>query len=158
MIVYKQILGHELEFHTNNGWKLERVLMTSRVEEKNLSSQTPPVANVTYSATDLFRRDAFVVKEPAYLVSKTAEALSHEAALRGEYTEVIEQLRQAAVNAATKSYNDDRDLKHLNKKCEDLQAQADERDGWNRKARKFEADLGKIREAIGTKAYDEILK
>jgi hypothetical protein len=158
--IYRQVTGAELEEYTSQGWALERVLTSSRVSREQLADQAPPPPNSPYGTPTIVstREEALVVREPVYLVWRESEVVDHEAAIHDRYITDQNNLREQIAGLTLTLGSNDRDLRELRQQLERLKPRADAADESDRRVRRLEASLAKIKEAIGARAYDEILK
>lgn len=159
MIVHKVIRGHELERHTLDGWELKRTLIAKHAEKLSCSTPIPCHKDVNYQGYQYTSREEVgQFEEMQFLVTKNSECLSREDQLLNE----INTWREKVAALDLKSKNDDRDLNELKHRAELLDINLKDKTERmildTNKLRKLEGDLGKVRAAIGTKAYDEALK
>jgi hypothetical protein len=164
--IYKAITPFYLEASTKDGWTLEQTLPTSRYDKVQCDT---PLAVAGYDGNSsgnygsagtvqhTYREELVQVNEPIFIMSKDSEAISRE-------EEIAKQLREAQdkLKLADERHKlNERDMGLLNTKASSLeetrtvlQAQLA---GEQTTRRQMENHLAKIRTAIGTVRYDEIL-
>ncbi len=161
MKVYKAIGPFYLESSTKDGWTLEQTLPTSRYEK--VQCDTPLALfnrrddyNSTQHTT-LPRDELVQVNEPIFIMSKDSDAISREEELMKLLSEANDKVKLANVRHTL----DERDMALLNTKASSLEETKTELQaklGSEQTARRqMENHLAKIRTAIGTVRYDEIL-
>jgi hypothetical protein len=160
MKVFKVVKFDQVEYLTMQGWELAQIIATSH--GMPVPCSTPfmaPVANNYSPGVQYASRDEVVqVNEPLFMLSKDNEELSREAVLAGkldlaatEGKKLLEKLTIAEANVAKEQgehFAYQKRYDELHKTHYELVA----------KNRKLEVDLGKVRTAIGTKAFEEVIK
>ena len=157
---YKEVDGYSLDEATSNGWVLIALLSADTIDSR--SSNKPYTDNNGYEQTR-YTDEAFVIKQPRYLVGKTRD-------------KVIEELRESEREAVQHSKNYQADVtvfreqvagkeriisakeKEIDQQHERIRGlQKAENEARDMK-RAMEEDLAKIRESIGSVKFKEILK
>jgi predicted GIY-YIG superfamily endonuclease len=165
MKIHAVIRAFEVESRTRDGWTLVQAMHASQYEKVFCET---PIAIEGYdghsssygSAGSLqqARREELVqVHEPVFLVAKELEAIDREEQIKKELREAQDKLKLAE----EKHKLDARDLEIQKNKIQGLDSDlsnlrtslSDERTTRQR----MEAQLTKIRSAIGTVRYDEIV-
>ena len=165
MKVWKTSSAYHLELNTIAGWTLEQVLASSRVDKVQLSTpvafEGTPGSTMSYGVSGgvqaAIREEIAQVHEPVFLLSKEQEVVAREAALSAELRALHETMQPLELRHS----NDTRDIEDLTKQIESLKTVNHrlEIQYMNELTLKRDAlaDLTKIKTAIGTVRYDEIL-
>jgi hypothetical protein len=159
--IFKSVFHYQLEQATTDGWAVEQTLPSSRYEKVQCDT---PLALYSkrddYSGmqhTTLEREELVQVHEPIFILSKDADLISREEALLKRVREAEDKVKLADERHKL----DERDQKDLTTKVENLEATRSELQtklGTEQTSRRqMETHLAKIRSAIGTVRYDEIL-
>ena len=162
MKIYKAIAPYYLESSTRDGWVLEQTLPTSRYEK--VQCETPlalfPKRDDNYNSlqqTTMPRDELVQVNEPIFIMSKDSDVISREEELMKLLSEANDKVKLADERHKL----DERDQKDLSSKVENLEAVRTDLQtklGTEQTSRRaMENHLSKIRTAIGTVRYDEIL-
>jgi hypothetical protein len=162
MKIYKAVAPYYLEQATKEGWALEQTLPTSRYDK--VECDTPislfPKRDDNYNSmqyTNCRREELVQVNEPIFIVSKESEVISREEELMKLLSEANDKVKLADQRNA----NDTRDIKTQTGKIEGLESDLSNLRGTltteQTARRQMETHLAKIRTAIGTVRYDEIL-
>lgn len=167
MKIHAVIRAFEVEPRTRDGWTLVQAMPASNYE-KVLCDTPIPVEGYDGNANSgsygsagtvqhTNREELVQVHEPVFLVAKELEVISREEGLKKELQDEKDKVKLAEQRHA----NDTRDMGLLTTKASSLeetktvlQTQLSTEQTLRRK---LEADLGKIRLAIGMTRYDEIL-
>jgi hypothetical protein len=162
MKVFKVVKFNEVEQWTFQGWEFVMVVMQSRAETIHCSTPVPAHScNNNYSSSgyaSASREEAVQVHEALFMLSKDGEEISRELVLTGkldlavtEGKKLVEQLAVAEKNATKEQeghFAYQKRYDELNKTHYELVA----------KTRTLEGDLGKVRTAIGSQAFDAAIK
>ncbi len=166
MKIHAVIRAFEVEGRTRDGWTLVHAYHASNYEKVFCDTPIPVEGNRggggnSYSTSGMVqqapREELVQVHEPIFLVTKDLEAINREELLQREIRELQDKLKLAE----EKHKLDARDLEIQKNKIQGLDSDlsnlrtslSDERTTRQR----MEAQLTKIRSAIGTVRYDEIV-
>jgi hypothetical protein len=160
MKIYKAVAPHYLESSTKDGWALEQTLPTSRYETVKCDTPITVMARDGYNSSGYvttLRDEVVQVNEPIFILSKDSETNSREEELAKRVTEA-----ETKVKLADERHKlDERDMGLLTTKAtslEETRTELQTKLGVEQVARqRMENHLAKIRTAIGTVRYDEIL-
>jgi hypothetical protein len=173
MKIHKVVGAYNLEQATSEGWELAETFSSSRIDKTSCST---PIATDGYnggssgygspgSVSSYVREEALVVHEPLFRVTKDSGVASYEEQLKAE----MWKLRDSLAPHELKHQNDEREIKALTKQVEELTGKCDQLQRSLNESRTLfsseriakqalEAYLAKIRTAIGTVRFDEIIK
>ena len=161
MKIFKSVFHYQLEQATRDGWAIEQTLPSSRYEKVQCATPITVMArdggynNSGYVDTN--REELVQVNEPIFIMWKDGDGISREEALIKQLSEANDRIKQLDERHKL----DERDQRDLTKKVEGLEETRTELQtklGIEQTARRsMENHLVKIRTAIGTVRYDEIL-
>jgi hypothetical protein len=161
MIIWKCVRANELESFTRGGWHMEQILVASRVETVPHSAPAQVVNNNNngYSSTGstVPVDSPILVQEPMFLLKKDSEVESREHELQAALADTKKTFEDwkrefDKVNRERNTYKEEAD-----KRTEQLGAAAGVQQKLNEEKRKMEADMAKVRQAIGDLKYFEIV-
>ncbi len=160
MKAHKIVASYQLESATLDGWELVRSISITRMEKMSCTTPIATPGNTNYNTpgvTTMMRDEVMRVNEPVFLLSKDTEIVNREAMLQMELQATKEQIAPLKL----KSDNDDKDLKQLREAHDAAQTRlrdvSQEVLDARTKIRQLEGDLARLRTAIGTVRFDEIL-
>lgn len=159
MRIHAAVKAEELEFRTQNGWMFEQVIPCARAQtiQHNAPGPAQQANSGGYWLPTVTVETPMVVSEPLFLVSKQSEVKNREAELTARLNDHIERLAaldkaHTALLESRNQYKEEADgrTKALNSVVAVQQKMSDSN-------RKLEADMAKIRQAIGDLKYFEIV-
>lgn len=158
MKIYKVCEHGNLESFTRMGWHLEQTLMTSQPATIQHTAPAAPSANPNqYSNPSVGVDSPVVVCLPMFLLSKESEFENREI----ELTKIIKDKEENETKQKREIEQLSKDLERRDREARDLENHigtlTTSAASSERRMRKLEGDLAKVRTGIGQIAYDKLV-
>jgi len=161
MKIYKCVHHVQLEHETRQGWTMEQVLAHDHAVNIQHTAPAQVVNNnqnsYSNSGNAIGVDSPVIVREPMFLLSKESEVETRENQLLNQLTEGKKLLEEARENLKPITKERDSYKEEADSRTKQLNIAAGAQQKIDEARRKLEADMGKIRQAIGDLKYFEIV-